>query len=107
MVSYIIIIYFTTYNEDYKRIEKSTTELHNVYFDKAAHCYVSEQTYKVDNIPYEKGYGVTEEFYNVFKKLPAQFTTDYYRFLDDWGTVSIIKLNSTSSVHIYYIAHNY
>ena len=96
MVSYIIISYFITYNEDYKRVEKSTTEHRNVYFDKAAHCYVSEQRYKIANIAYEnEHYGVTEEFYNVFEKLPVNFTTEYYEILENWGTVSTLLIKNS------------
>ena len=68
-------------------IRSFITSEKKVYFDRNAHCAVSEQRYKTENLLPYKDYGVTLEFYNAFTQLPEKCSNSYYSFLTDWGTV--------------------
>ena len=72
---------------EYKEIAEGSVSERKVYMDKQAYCYSNDQRYKISNIRRKNKYGVSREFYHAFMQLPKKFNEEYYRFLDNWGTV--------------------
>ena len=75
---------------DYEKMERKTTKNHKVFFEKKEVCNNGTARYQLDLARVEK-YSVTKEFAASVCRLPEEYDgAAYRRFIDKWGTVSVL-----------------
>lgn len=85
---------------------ETTENRRSVVIQKTKICNYGQARYKIENaLNNHSGYDLTAEFKSAVRLLPSTYSVnDYVRFLDDWGTVSQIKIN----IHIMHgLPNNY
>ena len=71
-------------------MENETTTKHKVFFEKIEVCNNGEARYQLDLAQVEK-YSVTKDFAAAVCSLPEEYDQgDYRKFIDEWGTVSVL-----------------
>ena len=71
-------------------MEKETTNYHKVFFEKKEVCNMGVARYQLDLARVEK-YSVTKDFAAAVCSLPKKYDQGAYRrFIDNWGTVSVL-----------------
>ena len=75
-------------------MEKETTEKQKVFFEKKEVCNKGTARYQLSLARVEK-YSVTKEFAASVCRLPKEYDQGAYsRFIDKWGTVSVLTVFS-------------
>ena len=76
------------------QMHETTENRRSVVIQKTRICNYGQARYKIENaLKNHSGYDLTTEFKNTVRLLPSTYSVhEYVRFLDDWGTVSQIKL---------------
>lgn len=73
-------------------MEKETSNNHKVFFEKKEVCNNGVARYQLDKAQFE-GYSVTEDFAAAVCRLPEKYDPGAYsRFIDNWGTVSVLTM---------------
>ena len=84
LLSFILVIAV------YGSIKKETTSNHKVFFEKKKVCNEGKARYLLELAKVHK-YSVTEAFAAAVCQLPEVYNqADYSRFIDIWGTVSML-----------------
>ena len=93
---HIIITLALYYNLiGYSAISQSTDVGHHVFFDDVTVCNLGRARY-VDELALADRFPLSRDFVADACALPATFDpVEYMRFLDTWGTVSIIVISYT------------
>ena len=76
------------------RARETTENQRSVVVQKTRICNYGQARYKLASaLSGASGYSLTEEFKNAIRLLPSTYTEqNYMRFLDDWGTVSLLSV---------------
>lgn len=75
-------------------MEKETTKNHKVFFEKKEVCNMGTARYQLSLARVEKS-SVTKEFAASVCRLPEEYDQGAYsRFIDKWGTVSVLTVFS-------------
>ncbi len=76
----------------YEKVNKETTTNKNVFFENKKVCNNGRARYQLD-LARAKKYSVTEDFAAAVCALPETYNKqDYLRFVENWGTVSVLNL---------------
>lgn len=78
-----------------QQASETTEKRRSVVVQKTKICNYGQARYELANaLSGVDGYDLTKDFKNTIRLLPSTYSADQYtRFLDDWGTVSIIAIN--------------
>ena len=75
-------------------MKKETTKKQKVFFEKKEVCNMGTARYQLSLARVEK-YSVTKEFAAAVCRLPEEYNQGAYsRFIDKWGTVSVLTVFS-------------
>ena len=82
---------------DYLHIKEQTQKCDEVFLDKDAKCILTSVQYMTEFIRKNDKFGVSKRFCDAFKGLPGKWDPgEYYKFLDEWGTVRDCTFNNIS-----------
>ena len=75
-----------------QKVHETTVKQKSVVVQKTEICNYGEARYNLANaFNGVEGYTLTDDFKNAIRLLPSSYSVvEYTRFLDDWGTVSLI-----------------